>query len=165
VSRKENTPPSSNEIATSGGGAPAELIQDGELLPPYRDQNRNIVFASFSGPMPAPQVLRGYNDIVPGAAERIMLQYEADAKHHREMSKLALTAEVADSRRAHYIAAFIVLVGIGVAAWLALAGLASVAIALVSVLLISVLANYLNNKRTEPEPAPPPQKQKRKPRK
>lgn len=38
---------------------------------------------AFSGPLPPPEVLRGYNDVLPGAAERIFTMAEAQAEHRR----------------------------------------------------------------------------------
>ena len=53
----------------------------------------------FSGPLPLPEILEGYNRVVPGAAERILAMAEADAKHQREMESAALTAEDAYTKR------------------------------------------------------------------
>ncbi len=38
---------------------------------------------SFSGPLPPPEVLEGYNKILPNAAERILVLAEGEAKHRR----------------------------------------------------------------------------------
>jgi len=37
----------------------------------------------FSGPVPHPQILQGYDQIIPGAAERILRMAEEDAEHQR----------------------------------------------------------------------------------
>lgn len=41
--------------------------------------------AFFSGPLPPPDVLRGYEDACPGAAERILAMAEKQADHRRAM--------------------------------------------------------------------------------
>ncbi|MDM0534830.1 DUF2335 domain-containing protein [Clostridium perfringens] len=44
---------------------------------------RKIVKASFSGPLPHPGILRGYDEVCPGAADRIIKMAE-DQMHHRQ---------------------------------------------------------------------------------
>lgn len=44
----------------------------------------------YSGPIPHPQLLNGFEQIVPGAAERILAMAEENGKHQREMEKKAL---------------------------------------------------------------------------
>ncbi|SRR5579884_1907862 len=46
---------------------------------------------SFSGPVPPPDMLRSYNEIVPGAAERIMNLFEEQVRHRHAMERF--TAE------------------------------------------------------------------------
>lgn len=50
---------------------------------------------SFTGPMPPPDYLRQYNEIVPGAAKDILDEFRANGAHQREMERLALTAHTA----------------------------------------------------------------------
>jgi uncharacterized membrane protein len=45
----------------------------------------------FSGPVPHPQILQGYDQIIPGAAERILRMAEEDAEHQRKIEKTAIT--------------------------------------------------------------------------
>ncbi|HEY6991144.1 MAG TPA: DUF2335 domain-containing protein [Bryobacteraceae bacterium] len=46
--------------------------------------------ASFSGPLPPPAILKQYNDIVPGAAERILSAAELEGDHRRRLELLVL---------------------------------------------------------------------------
>lgn len=55
--------------------------------------------AEFSGPVPHPSILQGYDNIIPGAAERILKMAEQDAAHQREIEKLALTSAVSEVKR------------------------------------------------------------------
>jgi uncharacterized membrane protein len=55
--------------------------------------------ATFSGPMPPPALLEGYELLIPGAAERILLLAEIDAKHQQTMELAALNAAVNEVRR------------------------------------------------------------------
>lgn len=47
----------------------------------YKVQRRVDVWSS---PFPPPQVIRGYEDILPGAADRLITLCEDEAKHRRE---------------------------------------------------------------------------------
>lgn len=74
--------------------APAD---DGERFAQY-------LRASFSGPLPHPSLLEGYERLVPGAAERILLMAESDAKHQQEIEFAALKAASAEVKRAQIFA-------------------------------------------------------------
>ena len=45
---------------------------------------------SFSGPLPHPEILRGYDEVVPGAAERILKMVEEQAKHRQRLERIAV---------------------------------------------------------------------------
>lgn len=47
----------------------------------YKIQGR---LAFWSSPFPPPEVLRGYEDILPGTADRLITLCEDEAKHRRE---------------------------------------------------------------------------------
>lgn len=70
-----------------------------------------IQHSSFSGPMPHPTVLEGYERLVPGAAERILVMAESDAKHQRELEISALRAAEGEVKRGQFFG-----FGIGVTA-------------------------------------------------
>lgn len=45
----------------------------------------------YSGPVPPPEILSGFEQIIPGAAERILAMAEENGRHQREMEKAAIT--------------------------------------------------------------------------
>ncbi len=45
----------------------------------------------FSGPLPLPAMLQGYEDIVPGSAERILALAESEAEHRRALERSFVT--------------------------------------------------------------------------
>lgn len=47
-----------------------------------------------SGPLPDPVTFQHYDEILPGAAERILTMAEENARHAREMDKAVLSAQV-----------------------------------------------------------------------
>lgn len=76
--------------------------------------------ATFSGPMPPPEVLEGYERLVKGAAERILVMAESDAKHQQEIEFAALRAAEAEIKRGQLFGFVIGLTALG-ASMLALA--------------------------------------------
>ena len=75
-----------------------------------------------SGPIPHPDILRGYEEILPGSADRILSMAEGETKHRHEMEEEIIHTEGRDS-----------LLGIVVAGVLALCALiAGVIVVLVS---------------------------------
>lgn len=57
------------------------------------------VTQQYSGPIPPPEILYRFDQIVPGAAERILIMAEEDAKHQREIEKTALTLAAEEVKR------------------------------------------------------------------
>ncbi len=49
---------------------------------------------SFSGPLPPPEALERYNQILPGAAERIIAMAESQHSHRLELEKHVITSNV-----------------------------------------------------------------------
>ena len=57
------------------------------------------VTQSFTGPLPHPDTLRKYNDIVPDAALRILGMAEEESKHRHAIERLATEANVASQEK------------------------------------------------------------------
>lgn len=57
-----------------------------------------------SGPIPAPEILRGYDNIYPGAAQIIIGDFQENSKHIRLMQKNSLTAEIQKDKRGQWMA-------------------------------------------------------------
>ena len=54
---------------------------------------RSTTTEAFSGPLPPPPVLQGYEDVQPGFAERIMQMAESENRHRQQMERDSLSAE------------------------------------------------------------------------
>jgi len=52
------------------------------------------VSAEFSGPLPRPSVLQGYESVLSGAADRIISMAEKQSEHRKEMERLATNAGI-----------------------------------------------------------------------
>ena len=74
----------------------------------------------FSGPLPAPDILRKYDDIhiLPGAAERIIRMAEKEQTNAHETGLLALRETTAGNRRGQIIGGIVALSALGTAGFL-----------------------------------------------
>ena len=62
-------------------------------------QRTEITATSFSGPLPPPQILEAYNNVVPDGANRILRMAEEQSKHRMSMETHVTRSE---SRRADF---------------------------------------------------------------
>jgi len=62
------------------------------------------VSQSFEGPLPPPNILKQYDDVVSGAAERILVLAEQEAQHRRAQENSATQANIAAQQRQLQIA-------------------------------------------------------------
>ena len=86
-----------------------ELVS--KLLPESRIAQLVSQTASFSGPLPHPEIFNRYAEVIPDAPERILKVFEDDSKHARDIAILALEAQRDDNRRAHWMAWSLVIAG------------------------------------------------------
>ena len=49
-----------------------------------------VTAAAWIGPLPPPDALQGYEDVIPGGAERIMAMAERQSAHRQEMERSAV---------------------------------------------------------------------------
>jgi uncharacterized membrane protein len=67
-------------------------IQQAKAAPrPPTPQIVQTAMVSFSGPLPHPEMLQRYNEIVPNGAERIMAQFEQQSAHRRALETNVLS--------------------------------------------------------------------------
>jgi uncharacterized membrane protein len=52
-----------------------------------KNSEMRIEAEHFEGPLPHPKILHAYNDILPGAAERILNLLEKQSEHRQSMEK------------------------------------------------------------------------------
>jgi len=101
----------------------------------------------WQGPLPPPEVLREFNDIVPNGAERIVAQWESETAHRQAQEKAALAAEVAITRRGQYFAGAFAFTALAVAAWALALGATQVAALIASTTIVSVVGAFLYERR------------------
>lgn len=81
------------EVATSREVLEADELPSEELV---RVVTR-VIASEFSGPLPPPDVIRDYEGVMPGFADRIMALTERQAVHRQEMERIIISAESRDS--------------------------------------------------------------------
>jgi uncharacterized membrane protein len=62
----------------------------GDVLSPEEQAEAAYIAWSYSGPIPLPRVAEGWEDVLPGAADRILSMAEREQGHRHEMSNRAL---------------------------------------------------------------------------
>lgn len=65
---------------------------------------REIRAASFQGPLPPPEILEQYNQIVPGLAARIVTMAEQQSAHRQDLERTVIRKDVELARRGQLMA-------------------------------------------------------------
>lgn len=90
---------------------------------PQQDSKKqpSVVKAEWAGPLPPPQALERFNQIVPNGAERIFKMAEEEQAHRIAFEKAGLQASIAEAKRGQFLGFTISLAAIVAAvgsAWL-----------------------------------------------
>ena len=83
---------------------------------------REIIHREWHYPLPPPEILEKYNDIVPNMAERLLSNLEFQTKHRCEIEKHVIFSRSSNMKRGQYIAGIISIAVIVVATYLAVNG-------------------------------------------
>jgi uncharacterized membrane protein len=97
--------------------------EDGPPLSPS-NKNRvvNLVRQDFAGPLPHPSTLEGYEHVLPGSAERILIIAEKQLDHRINTESLLAREQLKQSGRGQHYALFICSFALAISAALALTG-------------------------------------------
>ena len=99
---QSTTPQSESDHETQ---SPAEIPESGEEL----EELLVRVSERFAGPIPPPPVMKQYEEILPGSADRILKMAENQSEHRRWMEKKRLSSS---NREVHFGQIFGFLIGI-----------------------------------------------------
>lgn len=77
---------------------------------------------SFSGPLPPPEILRKFDEVVPGAAERIIKMAEEQSAHRRDLEKKVIESDVNRSKWGQILGFAIAITGLAASALIAIYG-------------------------------------------
>lgn len=147
-----NEPQDSIEMEQAPENSPAPVapsgVQTGEHLPAQEGEEGieaviSRVIEHHSGPLPPPEILRQYDEIVPDGAERIMAMAEKEQAHrhhinHREESRATLGI---------FSSLGIVIVFAGVASFALSLGYAVEAAAILGTTLVGIVGAFIYGAR------------------
>lgn len=116
-----------------------------------RDEASAIFLAmeqkSFHGPIPPPEDLRGYEEVLPNASNRIMTMAEENSRHRREMEKIIIEGNLNLSKRGQWIGLFLAVFFSVIAMILAFNGYEKLGTILITTTLIGALVIFVLNER------------------
>ncbi len=67
----------------------------------------------FQGPLPHPDHLKKYDEVCPGAAEKIVSAFISQSKHRMELETKVVDSNIKNEKRGQVFAFIIALIGIG----------------------------------------------------
>ncbi|MEN5378906.1 DUF2335 domain-containing protein [Sphingobacterium kitahiroshimense] len=121
-------------------------------VPPKRQQDivravRTVVqMKSHSAPIPDPETLAGYNNIVPGAAERILVMAEKQQEHRMTLESKHLNEQLGQSKLGQIFGLIIALVALFAGSFLTMHDYDYVGGILLGATLVSLVAVFVLGK-------------------
>lgn len=82
--------------------APAVPLDPQGTTPPRKTTRREVISFSttaYSGPVPLPEIIREWEDLLPGSADRLLTMAERQAEHRMSLEKTVIQG---DSQRANW---------------------------------------------------------------
>ncbi len=106
------------------------------------------IAARFSGPLPPPETLQKYDQILPGLAERIMRQAESQTSHRIEIEKKVIKSDVVNSRLGLIFGFILGLIGIGGGVYLTYLGMTQSGLIISGTTLVSLISVFIYGSQT-----------------
>ena len=101
----------------------------------------------YSGPIPPPEALARYEEIQPGAADRILKMAEKQQEHRMVLETKAIGGQVDQSKRGQLFGFILVFVCIAVAVFFAVYfGMTAFAVTFLCVTMVSVVGLFVTGK-------------------
>ncbi|HFO0796466.1 TPA: DUF2335 domain-containing protein [Enterobacter roggenkampii] len=101
-----------------------------------------MVSQSFSGPLPPPDVIRGYDQILPGGAERIFAMAEKEQSHRHKIDSTAVNGAIRKDKRGQWMGFSIAIVILAIASVFAWRGNTIFAGSLIAIDLIGLVSVF-----------------------
>lgn len=122
---------------------------------------RQVKF-EFSGPLPPPQILEGYNNAFPGCAERIVTMAERQSAHRQHIERTVVEGNTAAQSRGQWFAFILAFVVLGGGVYLlangkSLEGFSTIIIAVGGIVSTLILTRKVQSKELEEKRDPLPQ--------
>lgn len=161
---KENTHKPTKELEKIDTGELERLLREKKpnIFKGISGRQKNDILRSFtavavtvqesrthSGPIPDPESLARYDEIIPDGANRIMLMTENQQAHRIEIEKKVASSHVNQSLLGQIFGFVIGLVGIGVGAYLAILGHEVAGTTLIGGTIVSLVSVFVIGKREQ----------------
>ena len=94
---------------------PIDCIDHDELKSKSKEELISIMMTMeeyHSGPLPHPRILNGYEEIIPGAAERILQMAENQASHRQKIENKVIDSNIKNSQSGIILAFILGMTGI-----------------------------------------------------
>lgn len=124
------------------------VIENPEVLTRVLDEPRvqSIVLQKFQGPVPPPSLLREYESLVPGLADRLVKLTEKEQAHRHQQDEKFLKGNFSLSARGQWMAFVIVLVIIATAIFFGSQGETTLAAILVGIDMVAICSVFIAGK-------------------
>ena len=130
-----------------------ELAEISHILPgqvPVSERVRELARGElYQGPIPHPDIFKGYGEVIPDAPERILRVFEQDSAHARDIQNAALRLQQEDNRRVHWMAYSLIAGGYMLAGFFAYLDKDTLAIAMLCSTLAGTIASFFQQKSVE----------------
>jgi uncharacterized membrane protein len=104
---------------------------------------------SFRGPIPHPEILKGYDGVVKDGAERIFAMAEKQSNHRMQLERRVIEEELKQSRLGQLFGFIIGMLGLGLAVLLAMFGHETVASIFGTTTIIGLVTVFVLGKRAQ----------------
>jgi uncharacterized membrane protein len=101
------------------------------------------------GPLPPPDVLAKYNDIIPDGADRLLKLVEHQQEHRIRIEELVIASQQRQSQAGQILAFVIAIVGLAACCYMATHGAVTVAGILATTLIASLVYAFINGRQTQ----------------
>ncbi len=102
--------------------------------------------SSHSGPLPSPETLKGYESIVPGAANRLITMLEKQVAHRITVEEKVVNGNFAKIKRGQYMGLFLTIFMSGIALLMAFNGFVYIAGIILSVVVTGLATIFVLNR-------------------
>lgn len=117
---------------------------------PRHQQTVQVQAQIVSGPLPDPEILAHYNQIVSGAAERILSMAERDAQHLQSVEKMRISAIFHERRLGQIFGFAIAVIALGSSVFLAYTGHDTPASVIGGATLVSLVSIFVVGRLIKP---------------
>jgi len=106
---------------------------------------------SFSGPLPHPELFRLYDEIIPGAGERILAMAEQEAEHQHHMENMALDCASKEAKRGQWFGLIIGVCAFASAIIAVLLGSEKTAMVIGGTTVVGLVTAFVVGRKTQPQ--------------